>query len=101
MTDAVTFPTPGRIPYPGGCVLEPAPYALDWLLKWPADVTVNGTLHAGVPVFPLLRELLRDPTAHGLTPEQAQAARDRYLDTAGQALEAEGGQRAWLEREFR
>jgi len=97
---AVTFPAPARIPYPGGCVLEPGPYALDYLLRWRADVTVRGTLHPDTPVFPLLRALLADPAAHGLSPAEAGAARDRFLELAGQALTAEGGQRAWLEREF-
>ncbi|MCD0156735.1 hypothetical protein IHN57_05640, partial [Deinococcus sp. 6GRE01] len=46
---AVTFPAPARIPYPGGCVLEPGPYALDYLLRWRADVTVRGTLHPDTP----------------------------------------------------
>ncbi len=97
---AVQFSGPRKIPYPGGCVLEPAPYALEYLLKWPADVTVNGTVHRNVEVFPFVRELLADPQQHGLTPQQAHAARDLYLTLAGQALEQEGGQRAWLEREF-
>ncbi|WP_288402416.1 hypothetical protein [uncultured Deinococcus sp.] len=97
---AVTFPAPRRIPYPGGCVLEPAPYALDYLLKWPADVTVAGQLHPNTPVFPLLRDLLADPAKYGVTPADAEAARSLFLNVAGQALEQEGGQRAWLEREF-
>jgi hypothetical protein len=97
---AVTFPAPRRIPYPGGCVLEPGPYALDYLLKWRADVTVRGEIHADTPVFPLLRELLADPAAHGLTRADAEAARDRFLELAGQALAAEGGDPAWLAREF-
>ncbi|MVN85608.1 hypothetical protein GO986_02390 [Deinococcus sp. HMF7620] len=101
MSDAVTFPAPGRIPYPGGCVLEPAPHALDWLLNWPADVQVGATLHPATPVFPLLRELLRDPATYGTTLAAAEAAAERFLMLAGQALEAEGGQRAWLERELR
>ncbi|WP_291428391.1 hypothetical protein [Deinococcus sp.] len=98
---AVTFPAPPRIPYPGGCVLEPGPYALDYLLNWRADVTVRGTLHRDTPVYPLLRALLADPAAHGLSAAEAGVARDRFLELAGQALTAEGGQRAWLEREFR
>ncbi|MEF2278044.1 hypothetical protein V3W47_07005 [Deinococcus sp. YIM 134068] len=99
-TAAVTFPAPRRIPYPGGCVLEPGPYALDYLLGWRADVTVRGRLHPETPVFPLLRALLADPAAHGLTREEAEAARDRFLTLAGQALAAEGGDPAWLAREF-
>ena len=79
---------------------EPAPYALDYLLKWPADVTVNGEVHHGKPVFPFVQELLADPAAHGLTPAEAGAARDLFVDLAGQALEAEGGKREWLRRQF-
>jgi len=97
---AVRFPAPGRIPYPGGCALEPGPYALDFLLKWRADVSVGGARHSGVPVFELLRDLLADPAAHGLTRADAEAARDRFLTLAGQALAAEGGDPAWLAREF-
>lgn len=97
---AITFPAPGRIPYPGGCVLEPGPYALDFLLRWRADVTVAGQVHADTPVFPLLREVLADPARHGVTRGEAEAARDRFLTLAGQALAAEGGDPAWLEREF-
>jgi hypothetical protein len=102
MTQAasITFPAPKRIPYPGGCVLEPGPYALDYLLKWRADVSVGGTVHADTPVFPLLRSLLADPQAHGVTQAEAEAARERFLEVAGQALTAEGGQLAWLVREF-
>jgi hypothetical protein len=97
---AVTFPGPKRIPYPGGCVLEPGPYALEYLLKWPADITVNGRVHPNEPVFPFIRSLLAEPDKYGLTPGEAQAARDRYLTLAGQALEQEGGDRAWLTREL-
>lgn len=81
-------------------MLEPGPYALDYLLRWPADVTINGQLHADVPVFPLIRQLLSDPASHGLSLEQAQQARDLYLRLAGEALRQEGGDPAWLEREF-
>lgn len=97
---AVTFPAPPRIPYPGGCVLEPGPYALDYLLKWPAELSVRGKVYPEQPLYPLIRELLADPAVHGLTLIEAQAARDRFLELAGQALEAEGGDRRWLEREF-
>ena len=101
MTDlAVQFSGPRTIPYPGGCVLEPAPYALDYLLKWPADITVKGKVYADRQVFPFIRELLAAPEHYGLTHAEAQAARERYLDLAGQALEQAGGQRAWLVREF-
>lgn len=97
---AVSFRAPGRIPYPGGCVLEPGPYALDFLLKWRTDVTVAGTLHPDAPVFELLREVRADPAAHGVTPGEAGEAAHRFLTLAGQALAAEGGDPAWLAREF-
>ncbi len=101
MTDpAVTFPAPRRIPYPGGCVLEPGPYALDYLLKWPAELRVRDRVYPEQPLYPLIRALLADPAAYDLTLAEAQAARDRFLELAGQALEAEGGDRRWLEREF-
>lgn len=100
MTAAVNFPGPKRVPYPGGCVLEPAPYALEYLLIWPADITVNGRAYPNKQVFPFIRELLADPAKFGITAQDAQAARDRYLELAGQALVAEGGEVAWLEKEF-
>lgn len=101
MTDpAVSFSGPRRIPYPGGCVLEPAPYALEYLLVWPADITVKGKVIENQQVFPFIKELLADPAKFDLTPAEAQAARDLYLRLAGQALEAEGGDVAWLRREF-
>ncbi|CAM3180014.1 hypothetical protein DEDE109153_01525 [Deinococcus deserti] len=81
-------------------MLEPGPYALDYLLRWTADVTINGQLHADVPVFPLIRQLLSDPALYSLSPGQAQEARDLYLRLAGEALRQEGGNPAWLEREF-
>ncbi|GGK20896.1 hypothetical protein GCM10008955_12920 [Deinococcus malanensis] len=81
-------------------MLEPGPFALDYLLSWPEDVTINGQLHAGVPVYPLIRQLLADPESHGLTPAQAEEARALYLRLAGEALRQEGGDPAWLEREF-
>lgn len=81
-------------------MLEPGPYALDYLLKWSTDVTVAGVVHPDAAVFPLIRQLLADPAGHGLTPEQAAQARDLYLHLAGQALAQEGGDPAWLAREF-
>lgn len=97
---AVQFSGPKKIPYPGGCVLEPAPYALEYLLKWPADVTVRGQLFRNRQVYPFIRELLADPAKFDLTPAEAEAARELYLELAGQALEQEGGRREWLEKEF-
>ncbi|WP_407539327.1 hypothetical protein Q0M94_14320 [Deinococcus radiomollis] len=99
-TETVHFPSPGTLPYKGGCVTEPAFFALDYLVNWKADVTVGGTLHPGAPVLPLLKAVLADPQAYGVSAEDAQAAKGRFLDQAGQALVQEGGQRAWLEKEF-
>lgn len=99
-TDAIRFPSPGIAPYKGGCVTEPAFFALDHLVHWRADVTVGEQLHPDTPVLELLKAVLADPQRYGVSAEAARAARDRFLDQAGQALEQEGGQRAWLEREF-
>lgn len=98
---AVSFSGPKRIPYPGGCVLEPAPYALEYLLKWPTDITVNGQTYSNKQVFPFIRDLLADPAKFGITAQDAAAARELYLQLAGQALEQEGGQREWIEKEFK
>ena len=57
---AVQFSGPKRIPYPGGCVLEPARYALEYLLIWPADVTVAGKVYPNRKVYEFVRELLAD-----------------------------------------
>lgn len=100
-TRAVDFSGPKQIPYPGGCVLEPAPYALEYLLIWPTDITVNGKVYANQKVFPFIQELLADPAQYGITAQEAEAARDQYLELAGQALEQEGGRREWLEKEFK
>lgn len=97
---AVDFPGPKKIPYPGGCVLEPAPYALEYLLIWPADITVKGKRYPNEQVFPFIQSLLADPAKYALTRAEAEAARERFLNLAGQALEAEGGDPAWLAREF-
>jgi hypothetical protein len=92
----ISFPSPGIAPYIGGCVTEPAFFALDYLVHWKADVEVNGKLYTETPVLPLLKAIAADPQAYGVTPQQAQAAIDSFLEQAGQALEQEGGQRAWL-----
>ena len=97
---AIVFPSPARIAYPGGCVTEPAFFALDFLVKWRADVMIGTTLHEDAEVLPLLKAVLSDPQHYGVTGADAQAARERFLQQAGQALEQEGGRRAWLEREF-
>ena len=97
---AITFPSPGLSPYKGGCVTEPAFFALDYLVHWQADVTVGGQVHREAPVLDLLKQIMADPASYGVSPADAQAARERFLDQAGQTLEQEGGQRAWLEKEF-
>lgn len=97
---AISFPSPGIVPYKGGCVTEPAFFALDYLANWRADVTVNGKLHPDAPVLALLKAIAADPQSYGVSARQAQAARERFLEQAGQTLEQEGGQRAWLEKEF-
>ena len=97
---AIRFPSPGVSPYQGGCVTEPAFFALDYLVNWKADVAVGGTLHPGAPVLPLLKAVLADPQAYGVSAGDAQAAKERFLDQAGQTLIQEGGQQAWLEKEF-
>ncbi len=98
---AVFFSGPKRIPYLGGCVTEPAPYALEYLLKWPADITVKGKVYENKPVFSFVQELLKEPATYDLTPAEAEAARDLYLDLAGQTLKAEGGNPDWLLKEFK
>lgn len=96
----IEFPSPPPPVYPGGCTLEPAPFALDFLVKWRADVRVAGRAFTDVVVLDLLRDVGRDPAAFGVTPDVARGARERFVRLAGQALEREGGDAAWLEREF-
>ena len=98
--DSISFPSPGIVPYKGGCVTEPAFFALDHLVNWKADVMVAGQLHKQTPVLPLLKAILANPAAYRVTAGQASAAQARFLEQAGQTLEQEGGQRAWLEKEF-
>lgn len=97
---AVVVPAPPQPRYPGGCSLEPAPFTLDFLVNWRADVGVNGVIHEGVVVLEFLRALLRAPESYGISPETAGHARERFLELAAPLLEQQGGQRAWLEREF-
>ncbi|GHG00181.1 hypothetical protein GCM10017783_10370 [Deinococcus piscis] len=96
----ITFPSLPAVPVPRSCSLDPALYALDWVLNWAADVNVAGQPHAAVPVFPLLRRIRHDPATYGVSPAEAQAAAERFMAEATAALEAEGGRREWLEREF-
>lgn len=97
---SISFPSLPAVPVPRSCGLDPALYALDWVLHWAADVDVAGQRHAATPVFPLLRRILHDPAAYGVSPAEAQAAAERFRAQAGPALEAEGGRREWLDREF-
>ncbi|WP_425147966.1 hypothetical protein [Deinococcus sp.] len=97
---AIHFSSPARIPYPGGCVTEPAFFALDYLVKWRANVMIGEQPHPDAEVLTLLKAVIADPESYGVTTADAQAAKAQFLEQAGQALEQEGGQRAWLEREF-
>ncbi|MDO4264119.1 MAG: hypothetical protein Q4C67_07965 [Deinococcus sp.] len=100
MTAGISFPSLPAVPVPRSCSLDPALYALDWVLHWSADIDVAGQLHPATPVFALLRRILHDPAAYGVSPAEAQAAAERFTAQAAAALEAEGGRREWLEREF-
>lgn len=96
----ITFPSIGRIPYPGGCVTEPATYALNYLLTYRADLQVAGQMLAQVPVAATLRDIAARPDHYGVSADEAQVARQQFVAQAGQALEAEGGRREWLEKEL-
>ena len=96
----VVFPAPPNPRYPGGCTLEPAAFALDFLVHWRADVRVGPVVHQDVVVLDVLRDVTRDPLKFGVTAEAARAAKERFLEWAGQVLEREGGDVRWLEREF-
>lgn len=100
MKAGISFPSLPAVPVPRSCSLDPALYALDWVLHWAADVEVAGQRHTAAPVFPLLRQILADPAAYGVSPAEAQAAAQRFSAQAGAAVEAEGGRREWVTREF-
>lgn len=96
----VEFPSVPAPSYPGGCTLEPGPYALDHLVRWRADVKLGERVVRNAPVLALLREVSADPAGHGVTPDEADEAVARFLAQGGQVLEREGGDAAWLAREF-
>ncbi|TSA81144.1 hypothetical protein FNU79_15530 [Deinococcus detaillensis] len=100
MTPMITFPAPASLPYLGGCSSEPAFFALDSLVHYRADMVVGAQHLPQVVVLDTLRAVLADPAAYGVTREAAEEARQSFLELAGQALTAQGGQVAWLEREF-
>ncbi|WP_293912249.1 hypothetical protein [Deinococcus sp.] len=100
MTEIIEFTVPNNIPYKGGCVTEPALFALDHLVNYQADVVVAGQIHPDARVLDLLRAVLQGPAAYHVSPAEAQAARQRFVTQAGQALVQEGGQVEWLEKEF-
>ena len=100
MTPAITFRAPGLVPYLGGCVTEPAFFALDYLVNYRSDMQLGQQTLRQVNVLDTLRAVLADPAAYRLTRADAEAARSLFLVQAGQALIAEGGQVAWLEKEF-
>lgn len=96
----VTFTAPKLVPYRGGCVTEPTFFALDYLVNYRSDMTVADQELPQVVVLEVLRQVLADPAAYQVTCQDALAAKQRFLESAGQALEAEGGRVAWLEKEF-
>jgi hypothetical protein len=98
--EKIIFTVPTSIPYKGGCVTEPAFFALDHLVNYRADVTVAGQLYPDARVLDLLRAVLQGPAAYHVSPAEAQAARERFTTQAGQALVQEGGRVEWLEKEF-
>lgn len=100
MTPAITFRAPGLVPYLGGCVTEPAFFALDYLVHYRSDMKLGKQELRQVNVLETLRAALANPAAYQLTRADAEAARERFLEEAGQALTAEDGQVAWLEKEF-
>lgn len=100
MSRSVEFSGPRQIPYPGGCVLEPGRYALEYLLKWATEIRIGDRVYPDEPVFAFLQRLRAAPEEFGVTPQAAQQAVTRYLELAGQALVAEGGDAAWLAKEF-
>ncbi len=97
---AIAFSLPNSVPYLGGCVTEPAFFALDYLVNYRSDMTVGDRHLKQVKVLETLRAVLARPEDYGVSPADAEAARQRFLTEAGQALTAEGGQPAWLEKEF-
>lgn len=98
--NGIVFPAPPSPRYPGGCSLEPAIFALDFLVNWRADVRTGNVTHRDANVLALLRDVLREPSGYGVSAQEAEAAKARFLDLGGALLEGEGGRRAWLEREF-
>lgn len=97
----IEFPTPPIAPNPGGCTLEPAAYALDWLVtKWRATVRVNGEAHEDVVVADFLKRVTANPAAFGVSEPEARQAVERFVTLGAQVLEREGGSAAWLAREF-
>ena len=98
--EKITFAVPNSIPYKGGCVTEPALFALDYLVNYQADVVVAGQTYPQARVLELLRAVLQGPAAYHVSPAEAQAARERFVTQAGQALVQEGGRVEWLEKEF-
>lgn len=97
---AVGFAAPPVPQYAGGCSTEPALFALHHLATWRTDVTVHGELYRAVELLAFLKALHADPARYGVTEAEAQAATQRFLAASAPLLEREGGERAWLEREF-
>lgn len=97
---SIRFPSLPASAIPRACSLDSALYTLQMILDWQADVEVAGTTHSQVGVFELLRRVLHDPAAYGVSAAEAQAAANRFTEQVAPALEAEGGRREWLEREW-
>ena len=75
-------------------------YALDYYVNWRATVEVADREHRDATVLSLLRDVARNPEAHGVTEQEASEAVERFVTLAGQTLEREGGNPSWLRREF-
>ncbi|MBB6096843.1 hypothetical protein HNR42_000255 [Deinobacterium chartae] len=100
---SIDFPSPPAPDYAGGCTTEPASFALDFYAeRWRADVRVGDRVLENVVVFQVLKDLKAALEAGQAAVSRAdyEAARERFLQTAGAQLEREGGRREWLAREL-
>ena len=100
MSERIRFPSLPASVIPRACSLDAALYTLETILSWQADVEIAGQLYPQATVFDLLRRVRHDPAAYGVSAAEAQAAADRFTEQVAPALEAEGGQREWLVREW-
>ncbi len=100
MSDTIHFASIAHIPYGGGCATEPALFTLNYLLDYRADMQVGGQRLPQAPVAQTLRDVLTRPEHYGVSPGTARRACDQFIEQGGQALEAVGGDRAWLAKEL-